>query len=139
MPLGAAVFLRGMGVARMLWAVVVRGMLRIVDIANGKRQNIFSIFRDFVLLSEPREPDLESAVEHFFNFWRFCSTFGAARAGFGVGGRTFFQFLENLFYFRSRASRIWSWRQNIFSIFGDFVLLWNPRSAELDAGVDKIR
>ena len=43
MPLGAAVFLRGMGVARMLWVVVVRGMLRIVDIADGKRQNIFSI------------------------------------------------------------------------------------------------
>ena len=48
--------------------VVVKGMLRIGDIADGKRQNIFSIFRDFVLLSEPREPDLESAVEHFFNF-----------------------------------------------------------------------
>ena len=59
MPFGAAVFLRGMGVAR---------MLRIVDIADGKRQNIFSIFRDFVLLSEPRGPDLESAVEHFCNF-----------------------------------------------------------------------
>ena len=26
-------------------------------------------------------------VEHFSNFWRFCSTFGAARAEFGVGGR----------------------------------------------------
>ena len=59
MPFGAAVFLRGMGVAR---------MLRIVDIADGKRQNIFAIFRDFVLLSEPRGPDLESAVEHFCNF-----------------------------------------------------------------------
>ena len=68
MPLGAAVFLRGMGVARMLWVVVVRGMLRIVDIADGKRQNIFSIFRDFVLLSEPRESDSEPGVEHFFNF-----------------------------------------------------------------------
>jgi hypothetical protein len=56
------------GVARMLWAVVVRGMLRIGDIADGKRQNVFSIFGDFVLLSEPREPDLELAVEHFFNF-----------------------------------------------------------------------
>lgn len=52
----------------MLWAVVVRGMLRIGDIADGKRQNVFSIFGDFVLLSEPREPDLELAVEHFFNF-----------------------------------------------------------------------
>ena len=68
MPFGAAVFLRGMGVARMLWVVVDWGMLRIVDIADGKRQNIFSIFRDFVLLSGPRRPDLESAVEHFFNF-----------------------------------------------------------------------
>ena len=52
----------------MLQVVVVRGMLRIVDIADGKRQNIFSIFRDFVLLSGPREPYLESEVEHFLNF-----------------------------------------------------------------------
>ena len=37
------------------------------DIADGKRQNVFSIFGDFVLLSGPREPDFESAVEHFFN------------------------------------------------------------------------
>ena len=94
----------------MLWVVVVRGMLRIGNIADGKRQNIFSIFRDFVLLSEPREPDLESTVEHFCNFWRICSTFEAARTGFGVGGRTFFQFLGILFYFRDRASRIWSRR-----------------------------
>ena len=51
----------------MLWVVVVRGMLLIVDIADGKRQNIFSIFRDFVLLSGPRRPDSEPGVEHFFN------------------------------------------------------------------------
>ena len=101
MPFGAAVFLRRMGVAR---------MLQIVDIADGKRQNIFSIFRDLVLLLGPRGPDLEPGVEHFFNFWRICSTLRSARAGFGVGGRTFFQFLDNLFYFRSRASRIWSRR-----------------------------
>ena len=42
-------------------------------------------------------------VEHFFNFWRFCSTFKAARTEFGVGGRTFSQFFEILFYFRGRA------------------------------------
>ena len=36
-----------------------------------------------------RETELESAVEHFFNFWRFCSTLEPARGGFGVGGRTF--------------------------------------------------
>ncbi len=52
-------------------------------------------------------PDLESAVEDFFNFWRFCSTLEPARGGFGVGGRRFFQFLENLFYFEARAGRIW--------------------------------
>lgn len=40
---GCCGFLRGMGVARMLRVVMVRGMLRIVDIADGKRQNIFSI------------------------------------------------------------------------------------------------
>ncbi len=49
----------------MLWG---GELLRIGDIADGKRQNIFSIFRDFVLLSGSREPDLELAVEHFFNF-----------------------------------------------------------------------
>ena len=31
--------------------------------------------------------DFESAVEHFFNFGRFCSTLAAAVGGFGVGGR----------------------------------------------------
>ncbi|EFZ33758.1 hypothetical protein HMPREF0542_12095, partial [Ligilactobacillus ruminis ATCC 25644] len=36
-------------------------------------------------------------------FWRFCSTFEAARTGFGGGGRTFFQILEILFYFWFRA------------------------------------
>ena len=49
-------------------------------------------------------------VEHFLNFWRFCSTFGAARTDFGVGGRTFFKILEILFYFLSREDRIWSQR-----------------------------
>ena len=57
-----------------------------------------------------RETELESAVEHFFNFWRFCSTLEPARGGFGVGGRTFFQILEILFYFGARAGRIWSRR-----------------------------
>ena len=50
-------------------------MLRIGDIADGERQNVFSIFGDFVLLSGPHEPDLESVVEHFFKFCRFCYTF----------------------------------------------------------------
>ena len=49
-------------------------------------------------------------VEHFSDFWRFCSTFEAVRAEFGVGGRTFFQFWMILFYFLSRADRIWSQR-----------------------------
>jgi len=49
-------------------------------------------------------------VEHFSKFWIFCSTFGAARAEFGVGGRTFSQFWMILFYFRGRADRIWSRR-----------------------------
>ena len=71
----------------MLRVVVVRGMLLIVDIADGKRQNIFSIFRDFVLLLGPRGPDLEPGVEHFFNFWRICFTLWTARGIFVVGGR----------------------------------------------------
>ena len=90
-------------------------MLRIVDIADGKRQNIFSIFRDFVLLSEPRGPDLEPGVEHFFNFWRICSTFGAARGTFEVDGR-----------------------QNTVVLFR-FCLLLGPRALDLGAGVDKKR
>ena len=47
-------------------------------------------------------------VEHFSDFWRFCSTFWAARAEFGVSGRTFSQFWGILFYFLSREGRIWS-------------------------------
>ena len=50
------------------------------------------------------------AAEHFFNFYGFCSTFGTARAGFGVDGRTFLKFLWILFYFWDRANRIWSRR-----------------------------
>ena len=49
-------------------------------------------------------------VEHFLNFRWFCSTFEAARTEFGVGGRTFPQFLGILFYFRGSADRIWSRR-----------------------------
>ena len=75
----------------------------------GSRQNSAGT-PVFCLLWSPREPDLESVVEHFFNFWKICSTLEPARGGFGVGGRTFFQFLEILFYFRSRAGRIWSRR-----------------------------
>ena len=103
---------------------------------DGTEQNIFSILDDFVLLLRPRGPDLEPVVEHFSDFWRFCSTFGAARTGFGVSGRTFFQFLEILFYFRDRADRIWSRRQNIFPIFGDFVLLSRPRRPDLESAVE---
>ena len=49
-------------------------------------------------------------VEHFLNFGWFCSTFGAARAEFGVGGRTFSQFWMILFYFQGIAGRIWRQR-----------------------------
>ena len=48
----------------------------------------------------------DNRVEHFSNFGWFCSTLRAARAEFGVGGRTFFQIFEILFYFRGHASRI---------------------------------
>ena len=36
----------------------------------------------------------------------FLSALEPARGGFGVSGRTFFQILEILFYFRVRASKI---------------------------------
>ena len=49
-------------------------------------------------------------VEYFFNFSRFCSTFGTAQNGFGGGGRIFFQFLEILFYFQILAPWIWTRR-----------------------------
>ena len=74
----------------------------------SQRQTKFGRKSHFLSTLKPRGADLESAVEHFFNFWRFCSTFGAALAGFGVGGRTFFQFLENLFYFGARGRQNWS-------------------------------
>ena len=39
---------------------------------DGKRQNIFSIIRDFVLLSGPREPDWGAGVDKIRSF---CSVF----------------------------------------------------------------
>ena len=59
---------------------------------------------------EAVDADFESAVEYFFNFGDFCSTFGGVRTGFGSSGRTFFQFWGFLFYFRVRARRILSQR-----------------------------
>ena len=75
---------------------------------SGRQNSVGNLI--FCLLWSPRGADLESVVEHFFKFWRFCSTFGSARGGFGVGGRTFFRFLEILFYLGARAGRIWSRR-----------------------------
>ena len=49
-------------------------------------------------------------VEHFSDFWRFCSTFRAARAEFVGGGRTFSQFWMILFYSQGSAGRFWSQR-----------------------------
>ena len=69
-----------MGVARMLRVVVVRGMLRIGDIAHGKRQNVFSIFGDFVLLSGPRGPDLGAGVDKKRSFC-FVFVYFEVRAG----------------------------------------------------------
>lgn len=42
---------------------------------------------DFVLLSGQRGPNLESAVEHFFNFGEFCSTFEVELPEFRSAGR----------------------------------------------------
>ena len=52
----------------------------------------------------------DNRVEHFSNFGWFCSTLRAARAEFGVGGRTFSQFWMILFYSQGSAGRIWSQR-----------------------------
>ena len=57
-----------------------------------------------------RSAELDAGVDKIRQEIPFFVCFGAARAGFGVGGRTFFQILEILFYFGARASRIWSWR-----------------------------
>ncbi len=62
-------------------------------------------------------PDLGAAVEHFFNFWRFCSTLGGARGGFRCGSRTFFQFLGFLFYFRGRAADLESAVEHFFKFW----------------------
>ena len=57
---------------------------------------------------------MESAVEHFFNFGKICSTLEPARGGFGVGGRTFFQILEILFYLGARGQQNWTQEQTKF-------------------------
>ena len=46
-----------------------------------------------------RSADLDAGVDKIRQEIPFFVCFGAARAGFGVGGRTFFQILEILFYF----------------------------------------
>ena len=48
---------------------------------------------------------LEVAVEHFFIFLCFCSTFSSARHDFGLRGRTFFLFSLFLFYFQLSMDR----------------------------------
>ena len=57
----------------------------------------------FCLLCSPQALDLGAGVDKIRQEARFLSTLGAARTGFGAWGRTFYKFLENLFYFRSRA------------------------------------
>ena len=56
---------------------------------------------------------MESAVEHFSNFWRFCSTFEAAHPNFEVSGRQ-----------KSRIPPV-------------FCLLSEPRTPILESPVDK--
>ena len=79
--------------------------LRAPSFGVGGRQKSH-IHPGFCLLSGSRGPILESAVEHFFNFGEFYSTFEVARAEFVGGGRTFSQFWMILFYSRSSAGRI---------------------------------
>ena len=67
-------------------------------------------FLEFARNLRPHSFGEGNRVEHFSKFWRFCSTLRAARAEFGVGGRTFFQILEILFYSQGSAGRIWSQR-----------------------------
>ena len=44
----------------------------------SQRQTKFGRKSHFLSASEPREPDLGTAVEDFFDFYEFCSTFGFA-------------------------------------------------------------
>ena len=39
---------------------------------SGRQNSVGNLI--FCLLRSPRGADLESVVEHFFKFWRFCST-----------------------------------------------------------------
>jgi len=67
-------------------------------------------FLEFARNLRPHSFGEGNRVEHFSKFWIFCSTLRAARAEFGVGGRTFFQILEILFYSQGSAGRIWRQR-----------------------------
>ena len=49
-------------------------------------------------------------VEHFSKFWRFCSTFEAARSGFGESGRQKSDISPFFVYFRNRAPQFQSVR-----------------------------
>ena len=60
------------------------------DFGAGGRQKS-SISPDFCLLPGPRTPILDQPVDKNQTFLQFLSTFEAARADFGGGGRTYFQ------------------------------------------------
>ena len=79
--------------------------LRAPSFGVGGRQKSH-IHPGFCLLSGSRGPILESAVEHFSNFSRFCSTFEAARPGFWPGGRQKSHLSPFFVYFWDHASRI---------------------------------
>ena len=57
-----------------------------------------------------RSAELGAGVDKIRQEIPFFVYFEAARAGFGVSDRTFFQILEILFYFGARVSLIWSRR-----------------------------
>ena len=77
---------------------------------NWPRSRAKRCFLEFARNLRPKCFGEGNRVEYFFNFSRFCSTFGTAQNGFGGGGRIFFQFLEILFYFQILAPWIWTRR-----------------------------
>ena len=93
---------------------------------------------DFVLLSRLREPNLESAVEHFSDFSGFCSIFRTARPEFGEPGRQK-RVIHPIFYLLSRphGPNLDSPVDKKESFTPFFVLFSRLRGPNLESPVDK--
>ena len=82
---------------------------------------------------------MEAAVEHFSDFWRFCSTFGSAHHNFEPVGKQKSHILTGFCLLSDPRTTILDQPVDKIHTFSPiFVLLSDPRITILDQPVDKI-